>query len=448
MKKRTVLWILLLVGWGMCSQAQTHLFVSASATNDNGNGLNWENAKKTIQSALAIANNNTIIHVKVGEYILTSEFTIPVGVTVIGGYELSCTGISVTQRIYPGYNSNWDNPSLCTILSGNRNHRIATVQGTLEGCIVRYGRTSGNGAGVLVDGGTVTHCVLTNNVAYNTAETTQAKGGGAYVQNNGSLLNCVVCYNRADNGFGVAGMTGNVTNNTITQNFATTCGTVADYDGNVYKTVVIGDQCWMRENLRTTHYSDGTAISAGSSTSDSYAYYYNPGSSSAETQMYGLLYNRRAAWKGTTGSAAVPSGKQGICPTGWHLPSSGEFDKLVDFLHYDAQYVCGTNVTHVAKALASQEGWTASTVACAVGNDLNANNATLFTAQPAGWYKNSFADLNKTANFITSEQGSYYYSGSYSYSALYRTISYNESILSGYSYYGYYGYSVRCVKNE
>ena len=448
MKKRISLWILLLVGWGMCVQAQTHLFVSAAATNDNGNGLNWENAKKTIQGALTIANNNTIIHVKVGEYILTSEFTIPTGVMVIGGYESGSTGTNVSNRLYPGYNNNWDNPALCTILSGNYSHRIATVQGTLEGCIVRYGRTAANGAGVLVDGGTVTHCVLINNMAYNTAETTQAKGGGAYVQNNGSLLNCVVCYNRADNGFGVAGMTGNVTNNTITQNYATNCGTVADYDGNVYKTVVLGDQCWMRENLRTTHYADGTAIGAGTSTSDSYAYYYNPGASSAETQIFGLLYNRRAVWKGTVGSGTVPSSLQGICPIGWHVPSNGEFDKLVDFLHYDAQNICGTTVANVAKALASQENWTSNTTACAVGNDITANNVTLFTGQPAGWYTGSFANLYKTANFITSDQGSYYYNGSYSNAAYYRILSHDGATLSGASYYGYYGYSVRCVKND
>ena len=442
MKKRISLWILLLVGWGMCVQAQTHLFVSAAATNDNGNGLNWENAKKTIQGALTIANNNTIIHVKVGEYILTSEFTIPTGVTVIGGYESGSTGTNVSNRLYPGYNNNWDNPALCTILSGNYSHRIATVQGTLEGCIVRYGRTAANGAGVLVDGGTVTHCVLINNMAYNTAETTQAKGGGAYVQNNGSLLNCVVCYNRADNGFGVAGMTGNVTNNTITQNYATNCGTVADYDGNVYKTVVLGDQCWMRENLRTTHYADGVAIPAGNGTS-SEARYYNPGTSSAETQTFGLLYNRRAVWRGTTGSTAVPSGMQGICPIGWHVPSNGEFDKLVDFLHYDAQNICGTTVANVAKALASQENWGSSTTTCAVGNDLTSNNITLFTGQPSGYYNGSFVELYTSVSFMTSTQGD---NSSY-VTCRYLHKNYSTFNSGGGSHYQN-GFSVRCVKND
>ena len=254
MNRKNIMMIMLLVGWGMCAMAQTHLFVAADG-NDASNGLTWENAKQTVQGAIAIANSNTVIHVKVGEYNLATEFTVPNGVTVIGGYATASAGTDITQRNYPGTNSNWTNASKVTILDGGYTHRVATVSagGRLEGCILRHGKTNGNGAGVLIDGGTVTHCVMLNNLAYNNVDTTQAKGGGAYVQNNGKLLNCVVSYNRADNGFGVAGTTGDVVNNTITQNSGTHCGTLVDYDGNLYETVVIGEQCWMRENLRTTH---------------------------------------------------------------------------------------------------------------------------------------------------------------------------------------------------
>ena len=179
MNKRNLLWtIVLLLGWGMSAQAQTHLFATPEGTGA-ANGLDWENAS-TLQYALTNANNNTIIHLKVGEYLLTSEIIIPTGVTVIGGYEQSSAGSDITHKLAPGYNSNWINPTMCSILSGDYTHRMATVQGTMESCVVRYGRTTGNGAGVLVDGGIVTHCVLMNNMAYNTAETSQAKGGGAY----------------------------------------------------------------------------------------------------------------------------------------------------------------------------------------------------------------------------------------------------------------------------
>lgn len=393
MNRKNIMMIMLLVGWGMYALAQTHLFVATNG-DDTGNGLNWENAKQTVQGAVAIANSNTVIHVKVGEYNLATEFTVPNGVTVIGGYATASAGTDITQRNYPGTNSNWTNASKVTILDGGYTHRVATVSagGRLEGCILRHGKTNGNGAGVLIDGGTVTHCVMLNNLAYNNVDTTQAKGGGAYVQNNGKLLNCVVSYNRADNGFGVAGTTGDVVNNTITQNSGTHCGTLVDYDGNLYGTVVIGEQCWMRENLRTTHTPSGTEISAGTSPTYS-AEYYNPGSSSAETQTFGLLYTFAAA--------------ANACPVGWHLPSKAEFEQMLTFLSYDDDNCCDGNTTYVAKALASNENWQISTTSCAVGNDLSVNNRSLFNAQPSGLYYSSLSELYESTYYWTSTPGSY-----------------------------------------
>ena len=422
--------IMLLVGWGMCAMAQTHLFVAADG-NDASNGLTWENAKQTVQGAIAIANSNTVIHVKVGEYNLATEFTVPNGVTVIGGYATASAGTDITQRNYPGTNSNWSNAGRCTILDGGYTHRVATVSagGRLEGCVLRHGKTSGNGAGVLIDGGTVTHCVMLNNLAYNNVDTTQAKGGGAYIQNNGQLLNCVVSYNRADNGFGVAGTTGDVINNTITQNYGTHCGTVVDYDGNLYETVVIGEQCWMRENLRTTHYADGTTVG-----------YQNPGSSEAETQTFGLLYTWNAAMHGASATEDNPSGVQGICPNGWHLPSKAEFDQMTSFLSYDNENCCGGNTTYLAKTLASNENWQTSSNDCAIGNDLASNNHSLFNAQPAGYYYNSLEQMYQYSYFWTTTNGDwgYHYYFHLSYNDAVCTVSYTGSNVF---------YSIRCVKD-
>lgn len=438
MNRKNILIIMLLVGWGMYAAAQTHLFVAANG-NDTGNGLNWENAKQTVQGALAIANSNTVIHVKVGVYDLAAEFTVPSGVTVIGGYATASAGTDITQRNYPGTNSNWTNASKCTILDGGYTHRVATVRagGRLEGCILRHGRTSGNGAGVLIDGGTVTHCVMLNNLAYNNADTTQAKGGGAYIQNNGQLLNCVVSYNRADNGFGVAGTTGDVVNNTITQNSGTHCGTLVDYDGHLYETVVIGTQCWMRDNLRTTHYADGTSVS-----------YVNPSTSEAETQVFGLLYTWNAAMHGTNSSAsdANPSGVQGICPDGWHLPSNAEFTQMTDFLAHDNENCCNGNTTYVAKALASNENWQNSTTECAVGNDLSTNNKSLFNAQPAGrYYNNSYYEMFQRSWFWTTSYFHNNYSGPYYWCLRYDSGGEENSYMSSNGYSNYL--SVRCVKD-
>lgn len=100
--------------------------------------------------------------------------------------------------------------------------------------------------------------------------------------------------------------------------------TVTDIDGNVYRAVQIGGQCWMAENLKTTRYNDGSTIpnvtdnTAWSQlTTGAWSYYYN---SSANDATYGKLYN---------GYAAAVSN---ICPQGWHVPTDAEWTVLTDFL--------------------------------------------------------------------------------------------------------------------
>ncbi|MBQ4231137.1 MAG: hypothetical protein II671_06260, partial [Salinivirgaceae bacterium] len=127
-------------------------------------------------------------------------------------------------------------------------------------------------------------------------DNTTAEGGGAYIRNNGTLINCVVTECRGDNGSAVSGEDGSLINNTITRNWPTQCGTVTDYDGNVYHTVRLGEQCWMRENLRTTHYADGTAIATSSSSSTTVPYYYQ--NTSLNVVQYGLFYNWAAVMNG------------------------------------------------------------------------------------------------------------------------------------------------------
>ena len=82
---------------------------------------------------------------------------------------------------------------------------------------------------------------------------------------------------------------------------------VADYDGNQYKTVKIGDQIWMAENLRSTHYSDGVIIQ-GISVYDN---------DEANAKKYGRLYQ----WEAT-------SNPSGVCPPGWHVASDEDWKKL------------------------------------------------------------------------------------------------------------------------
>lgn len=439
-----LLTILLLLFCGGLASAQTAVFVSAAQADDSGDGSSWATAKKTVAAGIAAAGTNGTVYVMVGEYAVDAELTVPSGVTVTGGYSSSSTGTDLSQRRSPGINYTWGDPTQCTILSGNSTHRMATVLGTLEGCVVRYGHSSGNGGGVLIDGGTVSHCVLTNCTAHSNENGTEAKGGGAYITNDGSLLNCVVCYNRADNGYGVAGMSGNAINNTIVQNYATNCGTLTDYDDNEYQTVMIGSQCWMRENLRVTHYADGTAVAAGEQTSSTTAYYYNPGTSASETETFGLLYNLRAARRAShdTYTDNNPSGMQGICPAGWHLPSNAEFEQMVNFLAHDAQNLCQNTTANVGKSLASTQNWQTSDAGCAVGNILADNNFSLFSAQPAGYYDGAFQSLYAECRFWTASRN-----GSSNSQCVYRGLT-NDNATLLYNYLTQEkGCSVRCVKN-
>jgi uncharacterized protein (TIGR02145 family) len=106
--------------------------------------------------------------------------------------------------------------------------------------------------------------------------------------------------------------------------------TVADIDGNVYRTVVIGDQVWFGENLKTTRYEDGDPIpeTTGETewlnlTGGAYCKFEND---PANVGVYGLLYN----WYAVQDS-------RNVCPAGWHVPTYGDWTALVDFLEGESE---------------------------------------------------------------------------------------------------------------
>ena len=101
-------------------------------------------------------------------------------------------------------------------------------------------------------------------------------------------------------------------------------GACIDIDGNVYETVQIGEQLWMAENLKVTHYNDGTEIPTGYSSSEwgnlstgAYAVY---GDNESNADPYGYLYN----WY------AVETGN--LAPEGWHVATDDEYTALSDYL--------------------------------------------------------------------------------------------------------------------
>ena len=96
---------------------------------------------------------------------------------------------------------------------------------------------------------------------------------------------------------------------------------VTDIDGNEYVTVIIGDQEWMAENLRVTRDANGNDITR-------YCYY----SDETNCELYGGLYTWHTVMNGQSSSRSNPSGVQGICPTGWHVPSDAEGTELVNYV--------------------------------------------------------------------------------------------------------------------
>jgi uncharacterized protein (TIGR02145 family) len=216
-----------------------------------------------------------------------------------------------------------------------------------------------------------------------------------------------------------------------------TYGTLTDIDGNSYKTIQIGTQVWMAENLRTTHYSDGTTIplvtgddswSALTYNDKAFCWFNNDSASNAIT--YGALYTWTAAMNGAVSSSSSPSGIQGVCPSGWHLPSDNEWTILTDYL--GGLDVAGTKL----KETDTLHWRSPNTVA---------TNESGFTALPGGHrsYDAIWWDIRDLGFWWSSTEEDYY-------SRWYRVIVSTESTAEMYRRTSLYqdGFSVRCVKGD
>jgi len=191
--------------------------------------------------------------------------------------------------------------------------------------------------------------------------------------------------------------------------------TVTDYDGNVYNTVEIGNQVWLKENLKSLHYSDGTEIPG--------VVAYDNDENMAE--VYGRLYTWSAAMRNSK-----EEGAQGIAPDGWHIPSDAEWKELENFLG-------GASVAGGKMKVTGTEYWSAP--------NTGADNSSGFSGLPGGEYDahylpHIFQLLNTAAVFWTSTQVT-------STKARERFLSHNTKACSKYDWYKNMKYSIRCVKN-
>lgn len=229
---------------------------------------------------------------------------------------------------------------------------------------------------------------------------------------------------------------------------------VKDIDGNWYDAVRIGNQIWMAENLRTTRYANGIEIPLGDDGSKTLPQRYYPNNNITNVTKYGYLYNWPAVMHVAYSSNANPSGVQGICPDGWHVPSKAEWDKLTNYLEGQPTYWTNGNSDYIAKALASNHDWTqdlpdsiSSQLAISPvydpinspGHNLSTNNATGFSAAPAGSSKGT-GGFGYSAYFWSSTE-------EYDFGPFVIGLATCYPIVLSGKLPKDYGFSVRCVKD-
>ena len=342
--------------------------------------------------------------------------------------------------------------------------------------------SEGTGYGNVLDFVTSNEVPYVSTAAISSINETNAICGGNVTSSNGSEVTaCGVCWSTSQNptladahttdGSGIGSFTSSITglssgttyyvrayatNSTGTGygeqcSFNTwTCGisTITDRDGNTYNTVLIGTQCWMKQNLKTTKYADGTSIFQGSSSTTqntTTAYWYYPNGSSSNKATYGLLYNWKAVMRNSSSSSANPSGVQGICPTGWHVPSDAEWKQMeivVGMSQSDADE--GQYRGTIAARLCGNTGWTSYNTSIPSSNSAGntsavERNSSGFSALPAGRSTNG-GTVGNYAYFWSATQGS-------STHAWYRILFYQKAGVGRYNGYKYQGYSVRCVRD-
>ena len=194
---------------------------------------------------------------------------------------------------------------------------------------------------------------------------------------------------------------------------------IIDIEGNKYKTVKIGTQTWMAENLKTSKYSDGTAITNvtdntnwSNLTTGAWSYYSNDAANNAK---YGKLYNWYAV-------SPTTNGNKNVCPSGWYVPTDAEWTVLTDYL--GGASVAGGKMKEVGTT-----NW--------YGPNIDATNMSLFTGLPGG-------KRNDDGSYGGIGYSGYWWSSTY---AWYRTVGFINGTVDRLLLNTRSGFSVRCLRN-
>jgi uncharacterized protein (TIGR02145 family) len=203
--------------------------------------------------------------------------------------------------------------------------------------------------------------------------------------------------------------------------------TVTDIDGNVYNTVTIGTQVWMKENLKVSKYRNGDPIPSNlndstwsKTTSGAYKIYNNDAVNNA---TYGKLYNWYAV--------ADP---RGLCPEGWHVPSDAEWTTIENYL--GGSTVAGGKMKSIGTKDVGTGLWDTP--------NKDATNSSGFSAHPGGQFDGyGFDDIGGSGYLWSSTESN-------SWSAWYRFLNYSlGSSARGNTFLNKkQGNSVRCLRDS
>ncbi len=213
--------------------------------------------------------------------------------------------------------------------------------------------------------------------------------------------------------------------------------TITDIDGNVYNTVLIGEQCWMKENLKTTTYKNGTAIPNVTS---------NSGWSALTSGAY-AWYNNDISWKDRLGALynwfAVDDAN-GLCPSGWHVPTDDEWTALTD-------YIGGTGSPHGNELKSCRQ------VNSPLGSGCNTSVHPRWNSNSSNWGTDDYGFSGLPSGF-RGQNGSFYNLGVIVYlwssaetsstGAWIRQLTYIDGIVAVGNGYKRSGFIVRCLKDN
>jgi uncharacterized protein (TIGR02145 family) len=327
----------------------------------------------------------------------------------------NCPGVPCITITVPGA------PTGVVATAGNAFASVAFVAPANNGGSASTGYTvTSNPGGITVSGGSspINVTGLTNNTAYTfTVVATNAVGNSV----------------------------ASTASSAVTPVASSACGatiTVTDADGNTYNTVSIGTQCWTKQNLKVTKYSDGiTPIDYDASGGPgggpgggqtwsgqykgAYTVYGNELSSGTNATNYGLLYNWYAV-AGIITSGGSPS--KNICPIGWHVPTDAEWSTLTTYLGGDG--VAGGKMKSTGTTY-----WDSP--------NTDATNSSDFSALPGGYRHQTDGSFNNIRSFAL------FWSASEASSNL-AWLRWVTNASGGVTQHGVdkrRGMSVRCLKN-